>query len=307
MAYTDRADSNYLGELFLIGANQTPFLNMMGGLTGGGKISRSFQFPVAQPWALASASQDVQDETESAAAGTATTITRAQDYNTCQIMKKDVAVTFVKEATTGEFAGIQVQGNQPVTSELAFQQNGQLRQLAIDIEYSFLNGVFTDVSGVTTEQATRGAITATTTSAVNASSATLSKALVDNMMRTAAGNGAIFSQPVIFCNAFQKQKLSDIYGYAPTDRMIGGVNIQTIWTDFAEVGVVYAPQVPAATLFLADMSVMSPVFVPTEGDQVHWEETAITAAKKGGFFMTVIGIDYGPEEYHAKITSLATS
>ena len=45
MAYTDRDDSNYLGILYNIGANQTPFLNMMGGLNGG-KTTRSFNFPV---------------------------------------------------------------------------------------------------------------------------------------------------------------------------------------------------------------------------------------------------------------------
>ncbi len=54
MAYTDRADVNYLGNLFLIGANQTPFLNMIGGLTGG-KSYNSFQFPLAQPWSLSTA------------------------------------------------------------------------------------------------------------------------------------------------------------------------------------------------------------------------------------------------------------
>ena len=36
MAYTDREDLNYLGQLYLVGANQTPFLNAIGGLSGGG-------------------------------------------------------------------------------------------------------------------------------------------------------------------------------------------------------------------------------------------------------------------------------
>jgi hypothetical protein len=306
MAYTDREDSNYLGELFLIGANQTPFLNMIGGM-GNGKTSKSFKFPVAQPWALSSASQDTQSEATAAATQTETTITRAQDYNVCQIMKEDVGVSFAKQSTTGEFAGIQVMGDQPVEDEFEFQKEGQLRQIAINVEYSYLNGTFTDSSVATTNQQTRGAITATTTNAVNAASATLTKALVDQLMRTMAGNGSVFRQPVIFCNAFQKQKLSDIYGYAPTDRTIGGVNIQTIWTDFAEVGVVYAPQVPAATLWLGDVAVCSPVFVPHEGNAVSFTDIGIVAAKRSGFWYLQTGIDYGPEEYHGKITSLATS
>ena len=56
MAYTDREDLNYLGRLYLIGANQTPFLNMIGGLNAG-KTSQSFLFPMAQPYSLAAASQ----------------------------------------------------------------------------------------------------------------------------------------------------------------------------------------------------------------------------------------------------------
>ena len=42
---------NYTGELYLIGANQTPFLNMMGGLQGGNiRTVGDFQYPLAQPW-----------------------------------------------------------------------------------------------------------------------------------------------------------------------------------------------------------------------------------------------------------------
>ena len=95
MAYTDTEDLNYRGELYLIGANQTPFLSMIGGLNVG-KRTNSFQFPLGQTYALSAASQNVQTETVSAAAGTATTITRSEDTNTVQLMKYDVAVTFAK-------------------------------------------------------------------------------------------------------------------------------------------------------------------------------------------------------------------
>jgi len=307
MAYTDREDLNYLGDLFLIGANQTPFLNMIGGMSGG-KSYKHFQFPLAQPWALSAASQDTQSETTSAAAGTPTTITRAQDYNTAQIMKYDVATTYAKQSTSGEFSGIQVIGpNQPVSDELAFQKAGALRQMAIDIEYSFLRGSFVDVSGAATNQKTRGIIEGTSTNAVAAGGGALSKDMIQELLRDMATNGSQFVNPVIFVNAFQKQALSDIYGYAPTDRNVGGVNIKQIETDFAMLGVVYAPQMTTSVLQIADMSVCSPVFVPYEGQAVSFTDTAVTAAKKGGFWYTQVGLDYGPEEYHGKITGLATS
>jgi hypothetical protein len=306
MAYTDKADLNYLGDLFLIGANQTPFLNMIGGLNGG-KTYKSAQFPVAQPWSLSSASQNTQSEATAAAAGTPTTITRAQDYNVAQIMKYDVSVSYAKQAATGEFSGIQIDGNQPVQDELAFQKTGQLRQMSIDVEYSFLQGTFVDQSAPATNQTTRGIIAATTTNAVAAGTADLTKDMIQELLRDMATNGAQFINSVIFVNAFQKQALSDIYGYAPEDRNVGGVNIKTIETDFATLGVVYAPQMATDTLQIAEMTVCSPVFVPYEGQAVSFTDTAVTAAQKGGFWYTQVGLDYGPEEYHGKITGLTTS
>ena len=306
MAYTDRADANYLGDLFLIGANQTPFLNMIGGLTGG-KSYKSFQFPLAQPWSLSGASQNTQSEAVAAAAGTPTTITRAQDYNVCQIMKYDVEVSFAKQSTSGEFSGLQIEGDQPVKDELAFQKSGAMAQMAIDVEYSFLQGTFTDSSVPATDQQTRGIIAGTTTNAVAAGSDDLSKTLIQELLVDMATNGSKFINPVFFVNAFQKQALSDIYGYAPTDRNIGGVNVRQIETDFATFGVVYAPYMTTSVLLAADLSVCSPVFVPYNGQAISYTDTGMTAAAKGGFFYTQIGLDYGPEEYHGKITGLTTS
>ena len=132
--------------------------------------------------------------------------------------------------------------------------------------------------------------------------------MIDNLLRTMAGNGADFINPVIFCNAYQKQKLSDIYGYAPQDRNVGGYNINQIETDFAVLGVVWAPQVPAATLSIIDLAVCSPVFLPVpEKGVLFYEELSKTGAAEKGQIYGQMGIDYGPEEYHGKITSLATS
>jgi len=306
MATTDTDNNNYLGELFLIGANQTPFLNMIGGL-GGGQTSTSFNFPVAQPYALSGASQDTQSEDTAAVAGTPTTIDRGQDYNVVQIMKNDAEVTFAKQSAYGQLAGLSQTGVQPVTNELGFQKAGQLRQIAINIEYSCLQGTYVGTGTSATNTTTRGIIEAATTNTVNASSATLSKDLVDEILREMADNGAVFQNMVMFCGAFQKQKVSDVYGFAPTDRNVGGLNIQQIETDFAKIGIVWAPQMPAATLLIADMSVCAPVFCPYEGQTIFWTDAGMVAAKKGGFYYTQFGLDYGPEEYHGTITSLATS
>jgi hypothetical protein len=319
MATADTDILNYRGELFLIGANQTPFLNMIGGLSGGRRTT-SFRFPLAQTYALAAASQAVQDETASAAAGTPTTVTKEENYNVCQIMKHDVKVTFKKQSQIGFMSGINVDDPNPDTDPLEFQRQAQLRQMAINIEFSFIQGTYVAESAVTTDVATRGLLEACSSNAVAAASAKLSKALLNHLMRDMAANGAIFENPVLFASGFDMQNISDIYGYAPQDRNIGGVAIRKIITDFAELGVIWDPQVPDGSIVIADVKHCKPVFVPVKfnpnagiqmsaegGADVLWVPTAVVAAAHGGFLYTQIGLDYGPEEYHGKITGLATA
>lgn len=310
MAYTDREDLNYLGQLYLIGANQTPFLNMIGGVSGGGKTTPSFNFPIAQPWTLRAADQStaVKSEATSITDVTAITYTRGQDYNTCQIMKYPYEVSFAKQSTFGEISDLAIAGaTQPVRDERAFQKAAALKQMAIDMEYTGLNGSYVPQSDSSTVAKTRGIIEATTTNAVAGGTAALTKAMIDQLLRTMAANGSEFSNMVAFCGGFQKQAISNLYGYAPEDRNVGGVNIKQLETDFCMLGIVWTPLMPAGTILIADMSKISPVFCPYKGQVIADIETAITTAKEGGFLYTQFGLDYGPEEMHGKITGLATS
>lgn len=310
MAYTDREDLNYLGQLYLIGAYQTPFLNMIGGLTGGGKQTSAFNFPITQPWALRAADQAtaVKSEATSISDTTAITYTRSQEYNTCQIMKYPYEVSFAKQSTFGEISGLAIAGqNQPVTDELAFQRMAALKQMAVDLEYSFLRGGYVPQSVAATVAKTRGIIAASTVNTVAGAAGALTKAMIQELMLEMATNGAQFGNMVLLCNGYQKQAITDIYGYAPEDRNVGGTNVQQIYTDFAQLGVVYDPFMPTDTILIADMSVVSPVFCPSEGQIIRDTPEAITTAKKGGFLYAQVGLDYGPKEYHGTITGLKAS
>lgn len=306
---------NYTGELYMIGANQTPFLNMVGGLQGGVvRTVADFQFPLAQPWALEAASQPNISETDSLTAPTPWTYVREQDVNTCQIWQQQVSISYAKMSVTGQVTAdattglTDIKDDQPVQNEKDFQIMAHMRQLSLNIDYTFLNGTYTQATNAATAARNRGIITAATTNTVNAASATLSKSLINQLLRTMAGNGAEFLNPIVFCNAFQKQKISDIYGYAPTDRHVGGYNIKQVETDFAILGIVWAPNVPAATLLIADLSVCTPVFLPVPDKGVlFYEELSKTGASEKGQIYGQIGLDYGPEEYHGTITTLATS
>lgn len=306
---------NYTGELFLIGANQTPFLNMIGGLQGNRvKLVGDFQFPLAQPWALEDASQPDITETASLTAPDPWTYVRGQDVNTVQIFQRSVSISYAKQSVTGQITAdgttglVDKTGDQPVMDEKDFQISAHMRQIAVNADYTFLNGTYQQATSAAVSAKTRGIITGCSTNTVNASSADLSKTLFDQLLRTMAGNGAEFVNPVVFVNALNKQRLSNIYGYAPQDRNVGGVDIKQIETDFAILGVVWAPNVPAGTLLVADVAFCSPVFLPVPGKGVlFYEELAKTGASERGQIYGQMGIDYGPEEYHGTITSLSTS
>ena len=312
MAYTDREDLNYLGELFLVGAFQTPFLNMIGGLDGArSKVTRSFKFPVASPWALSGASQPNISESTSVAAGTATTYTRGQDLNTVQIFQETVEVSYAKQSTYGEISGLAstaTVGGQAVQDEMAFQRMAALRQNALDADYTFLRGTYVDGVNATTAARSKGMLEAIATNEVAAATADLTKAMVKAIMKSMADNGAVFENMVLFCNAWNKQAISDLYGYAPEDRNVGGVNIQQIYTDFAPLGVVYAPNMPADDIIIVDMNYVYPVFCPVPGKGLlFYEDLAQSAASMKGQLYGQIGLDFGPEEYHGKITDTSTS
>lgn len=306
---------NYTGELYLIGANQTPFLNMIGGLQGGAiRTVGDFQFPLAQPWALEAASQPAITETASVTAPTPWTYVRDQDVNTVQIFQRAVSVSYAKQSVVGQVVAdattnlVDITGAQPVQTEKDFQISAHMRQISVNVDYTFLNGSYQQATSAAVAARSRGIITGCVSNTVNASGAALSKPLIDQLLRTMAANGAEFINPVIFVNAFQKQKISDIYGYAPESRNVGGFSINQIETDFAILGIVWAPNIPTSTLLIADLSICSPVFLPVpEKGVLFYEELSKTGAAEQGQIYGQIGLDYGPEEYHGSITSLATS
>ncbi len=305
---------NYVGELYLIGANKTPFLNMIGGLTGGAIATvQAFDFPVAQPWSLETAAQPAITETASLTASSyLKSYVRGQDVNTVQIFEKTISASYAKQSISGAIyvsgAGNVMLGPQPVGSEMDWQAAATLQQVAVDVEYTFLQGSYQKSTDASTAAKSRGMLEACTTNTVAAGSAYLSKALCDQLFRTMAANGALFQNAVIFVNAFQKQKLSNIYGYAPEDRNVGGVNIKQIETDFGMLGIVWAPFMTVSVMLVAELSVCKPVFCPVPTKGVLFRDTlSKTGAADSEMIYGQIGLDHGPEEYHGTLTGLLYS
>lgn len=322
MALTDSDTLNYRGELFAIGAQQAPFL---AAIAGNAKRTSTFKFPVALPWSLNASIETIQSEDTAAAEGTPVTTTIGQDYNVCQIMKYDVESTLKKQSTRGQFTGLNVDGFGAGLTDLEFQKMVGLRQIALDADKCFLHGTFVDESTSATAVATRGIFSAISTNAVAAGSAGLEKTMIEELVRKMIASGALWGNPAIVCNSFQLQQLSDIYGYAPQDRNMGGVAIDRILIPggpAAGIRVLFDPNVTASVLGIIDLGLCAPVFCPVpqsmdevnesasysaEGLDVAYYTKGTIAAKKGGFLYTQIGLDYGAEEMHGAITGLATA
>lgn len=300
---------NYTGELFTSDLVSTPFLSMIGGLTGG-MMTDNFEFPTDSQYNHETAAQPAITETASLTAPTAISYVRGQNKNVTQIFHEKVSISYVRQSNQGRLTGIntaEAQNNVP--SEKDFQIARALEKIARDVEYSFLNGAYQIATSATVANKTRGMIELCTVNTVAASSAALSKPLMDTLLLEMFNNGAQFRNMVIFCGGFQKQKLSGIYGYAPADRNVGGVNIKQIETDFGNIGVADPHRfMPAGTLLIADMSVIAPVFQPVPGKgNLFYEELAKTGAAEEGQIFGQIGLDHGPAFMHGTLTGLATS
>lgn len=312
MAYRDREDLNYRGMLFLVGQNRTPTLNLIGGLTGRSKNVSSFLFPLTRSYDIPAASQDVTSETLAAAEGTATTHTMSQAYNAVQIHKLDVAVTYASESVTGEFSGLNVDGSGTPVAPMDEQKMVTFKKLARDINYSFINGSYVDPSTSGTVGKTRGILEAITTNAVAAGGAALSTDLFNEAIRALAAYTAPQNLALI-TGIKHKQELNNLYGFAPTSINVGGLSLNYLYTDLGNLPIVFDPDMPVGSIAFVDIAACQPVFVPfkskTDGNvyTVNYEKEYLSGAVQGGFFYTQIGLDYGHETQHAKITGLATS
>jgi hypothetical protein len=299
---------NFSGELFTTDAEQTPFLTMIGGLTGGGLQTQNFEFAIDSQYSYPAAAQPAITETASLTAPAAISYVRDQSKNVTQVFHEKVSISYIKQSNANRLSGINTAGqSNNAPSEKDFQIARQLGKIARDVEITFLNGVYQVSTGVGVANKTRGMYNAVATTQA-AAGAALTKAMVQQLLRTMYGNGALFQNMIIWCNAFQKQALTALYSYAPQDRNIGGTAIKQIETDFGNIGIMLNRFNDADKLGFFDMSDIRPVFQPVPGKgNFFYEELAKTGAAEEGQIFGQIGLDHGSIALHGSITGLATS
>ena len=328
MAYTDSEDLNYLGQLFETAARSTPFLAALGNpVTEQGiinfnntRIVNSFEFDCGQPFDSGAGTQPTITESASVTGVTANTITRGQDNNTCQIFMRKAEVSYKKMSTTGTIdTGLRGAGNidgvtpglnfnvagNPVMNELDFQVQQNLKGIASDLDYTFLRGTYQAAASALTAAKTRGIITATTTNAVAAGGANLSTTHVNSAIQKIVDAGGQRNNIIAVCNSTQYERLGSLYEHVPMDRTLGGSQITRVMTSFCVFDLVYDPNMPTDTVQFVELTVVKIVICPILGKYMLIELKPTDGASIAKQIYSQIGIDYGPEEYHAKITGLA--
>jgi len=297
---------NYEGELYTADSLNTPFLSMIGGLNGGLEAT-NFEFPTASLYDLPAASQPGITENQSLTAPDPTVVSRTQEKNVCQIFQEAIEVSYVKLSSGGRLSGINNTGGEnPIDDERAWQIAKKIEKIARDIEHTFLQGAYQLAEDADTANKSRGMLTlCAANNTVDAESVELTQDIMNELFLTMATSGAVFRNVVVFANGFQKQRISEVYGYAPDDRNVGGVNVRQIETDFGLVGVVFDRFMPTTSLLAAELSVCAPVYlaVPEKG-HLFYEELSKTGASEKGQIFGQIGLDHGPGFMHGSVTNL---
>lgn len=151
---------NFVGELFGQTPQDTKVLSATGGLTGG-KSANS----VLHQWSTYDLrSADQRTKVEGADAPTREERVRANITNVVQIHHEAVEISYTKQGAFGQFnstgsahpGAVGIAGTNAVTSELSWQQAQMLKQIARDVEWSFINGVFDNPSTNGSPRKTRG-------------------------------------------------------------------------------------------------------------------------------------------------------
>lgn len=303
---------NYAGELFTADPTQTPFLSMIGGLTGG-KQTDNYEFPTAVLFDYPAAAQPEISETDSATAPAASAIARSQESNVVQIHQEVIDLTYAKLSNGGRMSGINTAGQNPnPADEKAWQIQQKLIKIARDVEFSFLRGSYQKATSAAVANKTRGMLElAATVNTIDGASSAITTAMIKELMLEMANNGAYFNNMVLFAGATQKQKITSLYenqlGYNKgAERNVGGMNITEIETDFCKLGIVWDRFMPDDSILIADVAHIAPVFQAVPGKGVLFEEElAKVGASDRIQLYAQIGLAHGPAFLHGSITGLA--
>lgn len=297
---------NYVGELFSASAEDTPFLTAIGGLTGG--ISAGAPLYEWQTYDLRDA-DDTRQRKEGQDAPTGEARVRSAVRNVAEIHQEAIEVSYTRQAavnthTTDGAKMVTIGGTTLPESELQWQIDQALKQVARDVNKSFLTGIYQDPANNTLPRKTRGLSTAITTNVVAGTGALTADLVLDTMQKVWERGGIQESETrTILVGGKLKRALTKLFikdqGYKEATRNVGGVNLQTLETDFGSCNIMLDRSVPDNMLMVVSLEECAPFFLEIPGKGHFFVEPL---AKNGAYdriqLYGEIGLMYGCEAHH---------
>lgn len=303
---------NYSGMLFNKGNTRTPLSAIIGARP---KLTNHVEFVTGQEYEGGGAgSQPAITETASLTAPEPTVVTREQKTNVTQIFHESVGVSYAKESNMGTLSGVNIANQEanPI-NELDFQVAAKMQKVNRDIEYTFINGVFTKATSDAQANKTRGLVTAITTNTKAMASKPLGLWDIADMVKKIYEANAPTEGLCLWCDAttlFQinADAVQNGLTVVPAAREINGIALSSVVTPIGVVYLYLGECLPAGTALLLNLDVISPVFQPVPGKgNFFLEPLAKTGAGEKYQLFGQIGLDHGPEWYHGKFTGIAQS
>lgn len=302
---------NYSGMLFNKGNTRTPLSSIIGGRA---KTTNHVEFVTGQEFTSGGGAQPAISETASLTAPDATVVTREQKTNVTQIFQESVGISYAKQSNMGTLSGINIANQQAnPMNELDLQVTAKMMKINADIEYTFINGVYSKATDDSKINKTRGLVPAITTNTKAMASKPLGLWDIADMVKKIYGQNAPTTGLCLWCDAttmFQinADAVQNGLSVVPASREINGIALSSIVTPIGVVYLYLGEYLPGGTALLLNLDVLAPVFQPVPGKgNFFLEELAKTGAGQKYQLFGQIGLDHGPEWYHGKFTGISTS
>lgn len=300
---------NYSGMLFNKGNTRCPLSSIIGGRA---KTTNHVEFVTGQEYTTDGGTQPAISENDSLTAPEASVVTRAQKTNVTQIFHETVGISYGKMSNMGTLNGINIANQQAnPMNELDFQVAAKMQKVNRDIEFTFVQGEYSKATTDATVNKTRGLNTAITSNVVAMASKPLGLWNIADGVKKVYEANAPQDGLVLWCDAttmFQVNADAVQNGLTviPAAREINGIKLSSVVTPLGVVYLYLGEFLPKGTAFLLNLDVLSPVFQPVPGKgNFFLEQLSKTGAGEKYQLFGQIGLDHGPEWYHAKFTGIS--
>lgn len=297
--------------LYNKGNVRTPLLSMIGSRP---KFTNSVEYVLSQNFTSEDGDIPNISETGSLTAPEASYITREQSTNVTQIFHDTVAISYAKMSNMGTLSGANIAGQEAnPMNELDFQVARKMDKLGRAIEKTFIQGTYNKATADNEVNKTRGLVEAITSNVVEAGGKPLDIWMINDLMIEMKKNGADITNltgwfDTTTINQLNGSAVENGLTVAPATRNENGINVRTIELPSGIVTFMNGEFIPAGTALLLNLEAISPVEqpVPTKGN-FFLEQLAKNGAGEKYQIFGQIGLDYGAEHLHGKITGLATT